>query len=179
MVVFICAALAGCACDAGLPELFHDRMEKVCESLPCGWQLAAGSAEFVETFHAGEHGLLLSDGALIWREMGDLKITAYDDGFLVSATMRCSVGTALTARAIIDHPHFEHHDITLSGTLTTSVESSLSQSRKFTMQAPTELADHIVLPYYINHLEFEVSGGGNCTIDDVRILSADGHRCDG
>jgi hypothetical protein len=106
------ALLGGLACSDPAPQIFNlvtEDFEERCDGVPCGWERLGGTPEqvrYVETFHAGDHGLELTGDSVAARGPGGSPmmvqvISGSLQGQLVAvcdpgATLRLSVGLIQT-----------------------------------------------------------------------------------
>lgn len=108
----VAAVLGGIACSDPPPQVFNlvtQDFEETCDGVPCDWEQLAGTAgqvRWVETFHAGDHGLELTGDGVGARGPGGSPmmvqvVSGSLQGQLVAvcdsgATLRLSVGLLQT-----------------------------------------------------------------------------------
>jgi hypothetical protein len=179
LLIVVASGLNAC-CEGGFEEIFHDDFESQCGNLPCGWSFEGGMASRVETFHAGEHGLLLCDGAIARRRVAvsffsEGKMSALGLHLAVQCDAQTGLGLLLNRQqmGLTDrltgavNPGTGSQERILTGSSYSLTKGDLDCSPT----APLCLVDEIVL---------EVKGPGQCLIDALRILNGyHSHQCDG
>jgi len=175
--------LTGCPpCDAGRPELFHDNLEWACGDFPCGWERLEGGAEYVTTWHAGEHALELSDGGVVGRDLL-VRVTEDDDGILFSVAVECVGDATIELRVEVDigqdgplyvcsgggYSHVGGADG--DGIIEPRTIPLTCDWQGATISASTSVT--------LERLEIELVDAGSCVFDDIRILSSNINTCEG
>lgn len=96
------------SCSNDPTYAFVESFEEVCDGVPCGWQLQAGStgsATYNETL-PGEHGLLLSGGPMaILRDLPGVELASNSyttDAIVVDVAARCPDFDALTFEVTVE-----------------------------------------------------------------------------
>jgi hypothetical protein len=176
-----CLNLAGCCGAEGRQEVFHDDFEADCSGLPCGWTVDSGSAKRVVTYHSGEHGLELTEGAVVWRSASARIFSPYPDSSpaTIHVFVRCDEQTSL--RLAMEYSQASQTDI-LTGTITGgwgSQNGNIISDRSITLQPGLLNCESENPDCQVQRIELEVSGPGACTIDSLRILTGYNHHCMG
>jgi hypothetical protein len=165
----LAALLAGCPCDPGVPEVFHEGFENWCGDMPCGWTLVAGSAEIASTYHAGEHGVALEAGSRMSYNLADLPLSPEPeavDAILVLA--RCDVPCEVVLTVVTD-----------AGDLVATMDPGFSPAADLFETRRLDLApEGAGAGRHATRLAIEVTAG-SCTIDELWILSGMMRQCQG
>lgn len=137
-LVVLGATLGALACgplertdDGG--RTFFDDFEQTCDGAPCGWSTVAGSAlgaQWVETFHPGDHALrFVEDGVTLRRDLDDVsRLTS--DFMTVRAAARCEEGATLVVRVAVEN---------LDGSAPATFEATLFPAEVFTLDPSSTL----------------------------------------
>jgi hypothetical protein len=167
--------LAACPCDPGQPEVFYDSFEEDCDTLPCGWNLLAGQASHVVTYHAGEHGLELSGNARVERALAGVVLASEGDPASVSMVLRRDPEAGLSLTLEIE-----------SGGDVRTLTAELQPGRNFEphLLEPVRLwlpgdEETSYQGWNVLRIVIEHTGTGSCVLDDLRILSGFDQRCAG
>ena len=188
------AVLGGLACSDPAPQVFNlvtEDFEERCDGVPCEWEQLSGTTgqvRYVETFHAGDHGLeLTGEGVAARGPGGSPMMVQVISGSLQSqlvavcdpgATLRLSVGLIQTTGidggmpAVIDtlvadfQPDSEWSDPQVQTLIATGVFTDGGLTGGFVSGT-----------FRITGMTIEKRGGGSCVVsrvlvDDV-IFSAD------
>ncbi|MBN1947467.1 MAG: hypothetical protein JW797_17480 [Bradymonadales bacterium] len=164
--------VVSCPCGYGRSALFHESFEVACGDLPCNWRLLEGTATLVETFHAGEHALELSENARIQTNLSAVWIDQ-DDHVPLTVGLICSQGSTLAFTLTIDNQGTTY-------TATGETDGSWSFDERYIESIEVRLTPVQNAPYRSQEairLEVQLNGPGECILDDLRILSADIVEC--
>jgi len=165
------------ACDCGYPEIFYDDLQTRCGGMPCGWDLVAGSAHLVRTFHSDAQGLALNGGAVVHRALPDVAIgrgEALRLHALVACTAETTLGLAIEGESV-DTPS---QWVILLGATGQGAGATVPFPRaEVILEVSEEEAPN---PAFVGRqLRLWADGAGTCTIDEIRLLRLEPRRCDG
>jgi hypothetical protein len=162
---------AGCPCEPGYIQVFRDDFESKCGDLPCNWVVEAGTAHRVVTFHSAEHGFRLADSARVRRPIPD--VVLFPGEARVTTLVRCDSGAGLRFTLIFDPggPPIER-----TGDLPPGTGLGSSVMREHGVDLSTHDGTDLTP---LQEVVIELTGTGECVLDDLSIQSGSYNACEG
>jgi len=174
---------AGCPCDSGVPDLFYDGFQEVCDGLPCGWDVDAGDVASVVSFHSGELGMRLAVAGAAARDLPDTLLPGSDEGGAqVSLLAACDGATGLVVEvdilsAAAGGTSGETEQLTLSGHLDPQPGASAGGPlllRQLALSLPGQ--DPVPTGTAVR-IRVALDGPGVCTIDELHLAASRANQC--
>lgn len=167
-----CAAWAGalsaCPCGDGRPRVIYDGFEATCAEAPCGWEVDQGEVAAVATLHGGEHGLRLSGGATLTRDIEGIEVE--DDEAAFELLVRCEAATAVRVTLVLDAG---------ARALSATTTPSTSDAATFTsVTAPLTETSGAARGGTASAVHVGLVGSGACVIDELFVFSGAPFVCE-
>lgn len=164
MLVAALVAMIACGPDELEPPFYFEDFETLCEGVPCGWERTSGDASqvtWVETIHAGEHGLRL-DGTASVRGPGSEPTGAFPlDSLSLDLTARCDAGSVLE----IDLVLADEAGRPFSASALAAPAEEWSRSGALEITAETALANAT----RVMAIGITKTGAGACEVSDIVV----------
>lgn len=165
----VAALLAMVACRPGPPptRLYDEDFETLCDGAPCGWERTHGDATqaiWVETIHAGEHGLRL-DGQVSVRgtRSGAPADPVPVETLSVELTACCDIGNELRVDLVLIDEH--------GGTFTASAFAMPAREWSPPLGAPIVSRGGLAEVAGVMAVAITKTGPGACEISELAIDS--------
>jgi hypothetical protein len=171
LALLMAMTVSGCSCDTGQPLVYYDDFEGGGEggTLPQRWHLVTGGATWISTYHAGEHGIHLTQEGTIASNPSEVFLNpqAYDVVFLNASCIDASLFLDLVVVGDDGEP------LTLRGELQ---PGDNRQMPSYECQlTPVRTAANQSAP--IRSITIGLIGSGSCVVDELRIASGEEAEC--
>jgi hypothetical protein len=168
IVVFVVAAVA-CE-DSARTALYWEDFESVCDGAPCGWERLRGDANqaiWVETLHAGEHGLALT-GEVAVRGPGSETVEPVSAVILnVSVMGRCDAGSELEIDLALEDTFGASHIATAAPEMSSEWRPAVTTLLRFERSPPVGVVR-------VTQIGVRKTGRGSCEITDLVVDASTG-----
>lgn len=165
--------LSACPCGTSRRTLLYDGFDAACDTVACGWRVAAGEVAAVATLHPGERGLRLAAGAVIVRDVEALEDTTPQD--MIDALVRCEAGAQLRFSVVMLVDDEIEREIALT------TEGPVADQPRFThVEGALVTEDAADNPGGVPlRVQIQQLGAGACVVDEVFFLRGPAFSCNG